>query len=64
MSWIDCVVNDDYEIFTEFPYSIREKSTGEIVDEKNYFNLVERLNRQDVFIELLEAEIYLELITN
>lgn len=35
-----------------------------VVDEKNYFGLVERLKRQDVFIEREDAEIYLELATN
>lgn len=26
MSWIDCILNDDYEIFTLFPHDIRKKS--------------------------------------
>ena len=33
MSWIDCVVNNDYEIFTEYPYDIRKKSNKRIVSE-------------------------------
>ena len=33
MSWIDCVVNNDYEIFTEFPFYIRKKSNKRIVKE-------------------------------
>ena len=33
MSWIDCKVNNDYEIFTEYPFDIRKKSTGKIVSE-------------------------------
>ena len=33
MSWIDCVVDDDYEILMDYPYDIRKKSTGEIVKE-------------------------------
>ena len=33
MSWIDCKVNNDYEIFTEFPYDIRKKSNKRIVNE-------------------------------
>ena len=33
MSWIDCKVNNDYEIFTEFPYDIRNKSNKRIVNE-------------------------------
>ena len=32
MTFIVCRVNNDYEIFTEFPYDIRKKSTGEIVN--------------------------------
>ena len=31
MSWIDCLVDSDYEIFTEHPFYIRRKSTGKIV---------------------------------
>ena len=33
MSWINCKVDEDYEIFTEFPYDIRKKKNGEIVKE-------------------------------
>ena len=33
MSWIDCKVNNDYEIFTEYPYYIRKKKNGKIVKE-------------------------------
>ena len=32
-SWIDCKVNNDYEIFTEFPFYIRKKSNKRIVKE-------------------------------
>ena len=33
MSWIDCVVDEDYEIYTEHPYYIRRKSTGRVISE-------------------------------
>ena len=33
MSWIECVVDSDYEIYTEFPYPIRRKSNKRIVKE-------------------------------
>ena len=33
MSWIECVVDTDYEIFTEFPYNIRRKSNKRIIKE-------------------------------
>ena len=33
MSWIECKVDEDYEIFTEFPFYIRKKSNGKIVKE-------------------------------
>ena len=33
MSWIECVVDTDYEIFTEFPYQIRRKSNKKIISE-------------------------------
>ena len=32
-SWIDCKVNEDYEIFTEYPFYIRKKKNGKIVKE-------------------------------
>lgn len=38
--------------------------TEVIVDEKNYFGLVERLNRNDVFIEYDDAVAHLETICN
>jgi hypothetical protein len=36
--------------------------TEVVVDEKNYFNLVKRLQRKDVFFEYDEAKEYLESI--
>ena len=33
MSWVDCVVDNDYQIFTEEPYQIRRKSNKRIVKE-------------------------------
>ena len=33
MSWIDCVIDNDYEIFSEWPYDIRKKSSGRVVSE-------------------------------
>ena len=33
MAWIDCKVNNDYEIFTEYPYDIRKKSNKRIIKE-------------------------------
>ena len=33
MSWIECVVDSDYEIYTEYPYQIRRKSNKRIVKE-------------------------------
>ena len=33
MSWIDCKVNNDYEIFTEYPFYIRKKKNGKIIKE-------------------------------
>ena len=33
MSWVDCVADNDYEIFTEFPFQIRKKSTNTIIKE-------------------------------
>jgi hypothetical protein len=33
MSWSECVVDSEYEIFSEFPYDIRRKSNGRYVIE-------------------------------
>ena len=33
-----------------------------VVDEKNYFSLVERIKHEDVFVEREDAEIYLEFL--
>ena len=33
MSWVDCVVDNDYQIFTEEPYQIRRKSNKKIIKE-------------------------------
>ena len=33
MTWIDCVCDNDYEIFTEAPYQIRRKSNRKIIKE-------------------------------
>ena len=43
MSWIECVVDSDYEIFTEFPYNIRRKSNkrkcSEWINHDGYYEL-------------------------
>ena len=33
MNWIECVVDNDYEIQTEYPYQIRRKADKKIVNE-------------------------------
>jgi hypothetical protein len=33
MTWQDCVLDSDYEIFSEFPFDIRKKSTGRYLAE-------------------------------
>ena len=33
MSWVECVVDSDYEIYTDFPYYIRKKSNKHIISE-------------------------------
>ena len=41
MSWINCQVNNDYEIFTEFPFYIRKKSNKRVVKESlNHYGYV------------------------
>ena len=34
MSWVDCVVDNDYEICDEYPYYIRRKSNKRIIKER------------------------------
>ena len=58
MSWIECVVDSDYEIFTEYPYQIRRKSNKRIVKEsisnRGYLqcNLNSKLNLKHRIIAL------------
>ena len=33
MSWINCKVNEDYEIFDQYPFYIRKKKNGHIIKE-------------------------------
>ena len=33
MTYVECVVDNDYEINTEFPYPIRRKSNGKVIKE-------------------------------
>ena len=33
MSWFECLVDSDYEIWSEFPYPIRRKGTDKIIKE-------------------------------
>jgi len=46
MSWVDCVADKDYQIFTEFPFQIRKKSNKRIIKEtvNNYGYIVCSLN--------------------
>ena len=64
MSWIGCVVDSDYEIFTEFPYQIRRKSNKRIVKEtlhKNTGYIVCMLNQK---LNLKHRIIALQFIPN
>ena len=50
MSWLTCVVDNDYEIYTEFPHQIRRKSNEHIVHEyvqKATGYIICRLNNKD-----------------
>ena len=33
MSWVDCIIDNDYEIFTVFPFQIRKKTNKKIIKE-------------------------------
>jgi len=55
MSWVECKYNDDYEIFTEYPYRLRTKTTKHIhtiyIDKKG--NKYFRLGNQCVNTQLI-----------
>ena len=36
MAWVECVLDTDYEIFTEYPYDIRRKSNHQIIKEDTH----------------------------
>jgi len=48
MSWVNCIADNDYEIFTEFPFQIRKKTNKRIVKEfVGYYGYVQCcLNRK------------------
>ena len=48
MSWIECKVDEDYEIFTEYPFDIRKKSNKRIVKEGLMNNGYIRVNLNKV----------------
>jgi len=33
MSWVECVINPNYEIYSEYPYQLRKKSDNHMVKE-------------------------------
>jgi hypothetical protein len=43
MSWSDCVVDKDYEIYSDFPFDIRKKSTGRYLSESLVANGYRRI---------------------
>lgn len=50
--WLDCVVDNDYEIFSEFPYPIRRKSSDKVIKES--------INRKGYVICSLNRKQYLK----
>ena len=61
----DVALKDDKGRYTKTEPSYEHSEINEVVvDEKNYFGLVDRLKRHDVFVKLDDAELYLELTTN
>ena len=56
MSWIDCVVDSDYEIYTEYPYQIRRKSNKRIIKESK-----QHKNKDNSYIVcMLNQKLYLK----
>ena len=64
MSWVDCVVDSDYEIFSEFPYPIRRKGSDKIISErigkddyiKCYLNNKSYLKHRVVALQFIEND--------
>lgn len=56
--WVDCVVDNDYEIYTEFPHQIRRKSTKRIIAENiSHHGYVRvKLNLKDKFKHVIVAK--------
>ena len=59
----DIALKDDKGRYTKTEPSSEHSIINEVVvDEKNYFSLVDRLKRSDVFIDRSDAEIYLDFV--
>ena len=39
--WLECVVDNDYEIYSEFPYPIRRKGSDKVIKESIYHDYVD-----------------------
>lgn len=61
----DVALKNDKGRYTKTNPSLAYSTITEVVvDEKNYFSLVERFRRNDVFISYKDAEAYLKSICN
>jgi hypothetical protein len=59
----DIALKNDKGRYTKTKPSFEHSTiTATVVDKKNYFNLVERYNRNDVFFDFDDAKEYLESI--
>ena len=59
MTWIECVCDNDYEIFSEEPYQIRKKSNQKIIKEsvhKSTGYIRCKLNRKDYAKHIILAK--------
>ena len=66
MSWIDCVVNNNYQIFTTYPFQLRKKSNGKIIKEwHDYKGYVKcKLNGKPYFKHRIIANQFIPNINN
>ena len=49
MTWIDCIVDNDYQIFSEEPFQIRRKSNKKIIKENDINDTEKESNDIDIY---------------
>ncbi len=62
MSWIDCIADPDYEIFTEEPYEVRKKSNRKVIKESidSTGYVILHLNKRKYYKHRILAQQFIE----